>query len=283
MARRKVARTTTKPRNCRTTKRKTCARTKKSKKESKLKKIGKFALGAGALAGAGALGYYAHKNRDKLAGMYSAGMNKLNDYYQTGMNKLGDMYNSAKTNYYDPAVEKIGDLYDIGKYEVQDLYQKGKDRAYSYGSRLKNATYRGAKQAADWVSGKYGEKYGNSVDTVANKIPHWDGTTALAIPEIRDTSITSNNLSAFKDNLKRFYYVEPQDLKTNLLNYRNEVQARDPFKISEVDPLLNDAMSYVNKAKRSMEAGETFFTDTYKRGLDKVLDALITKYNEIMR
>ena len=112
-------------RNCRTTKRKTKASfdevidaieksgSKKVKikfkgkeyefspKESRLKKAAKIGLGIGALAGAGALGYYGYKNKDELT-------KAVKEYYQKGKEKVNDIMKTPK-EWYD---KKYYDIYN---------------------------------------------------------------------------------------------------------------------------------------------------------------------------
>ena len=112
-------------RNCRTTKRKTKASfdevidaieksgSKKVKikfkgkeyefspKESRLKKAAKIGLGIGALASAGALGYYGYKNKDELT-------KAVKEYYQKGKEKVNDIMKTPK-EWYD---KKYYDIYN---------------------------------------------------------------------------------------------------------------------------------------------------------------------------
>ena len=263
MARRKVARSTPKPKNCRTTRRKTCAKTKKPKKESKLKKLGKFALGAGALAGAGALGYYAHKNKDKLAGMYSAGMNKLNDYYQTGREGLTDLVETSKI--------KANDWLDAGRTQVRHL----KDAAYGYMTNFANK-----------ISADNNEEYFN---TARNATSKYINEFAKRLKQYKRTDLVpyqhsdvDTMLNNFKNSVKTSNNFDPNQYMNIAANYLNDVQNRDPFKANDIIPDFVQGLQYLLGANKTLNNGETYFADTYKKGLENVLDTLIGKHHRLM-
>ena len=263
MARRKVARSTPKPKNCRTTRRKTCAKTKKPKKESKLKKLGKFALGAGALAGAGALGYYAHKNKDKLAGLYSAGMNKLNDYYQTGREGLSDLVETSKI--------KANDWLDAGRTQVRHL----KDAAYGYMTNF-----------ADKISADNDEGYINTARNVTSK---YINDFAKKLKQYKNTDLVpyqpsdiDTMLNNFKDSVKTSNNFDPNQYMNIAYAYLADMKNRDPFKTNNVIPDFMQGLHYLMKADMTSSKGETYFADTYKKGLENVLDTLISKRHRLM-
>ena len=278
MTRRKVAKSTPRKytRKCATTRRRTCAKTKreKTKKESKLKKFGKFALGAGALAGAGALGYYAHKNKDLIDATLHKAKNQAIDMFNDAKyraSKYLDSKKSAAEEYWGEANSRGSDIYNIGKLEVADLYKRGRNKIGAFGGGIKNATADYMQKAGNWIGDN---KVGNYLTNTAGKIPRYNK------PVYEDTW-TLNSLNDFKDNLKTSNYIDPMALDAIVVNYKDDIEARDPFKMNEVNPLIKDAMGYVNKAKNAYDKGETYWTEGYKRGLDKVLDSLITKYNAI--
>ena len=302
MARRKVAKSYPKTKNCRTTKRKTCARTKKPKKEGKLKKIGKFMLGAGALAGAGALGYYGYKHRNELGDMYNAAKGKLGDYYEAGKGKIEDMYNSAKTNYYDPAVEKMGDYYESGKEKLgnyynslmnSDLVQTSKIRANDWADagrtqvrHLKDAAYGYMTNFADKIAADNGEGY---INTARNATSKYINEFAKRLKQYKRTDLVpyqhsdvDTMLNNFKNSVKTSNNFDPNQYMNIAANYLNDVQNRDPFKANDIIPDFVQGLQYLLGANKTLNNGETYFADTYKKGLENVLDTLIGKHHRLM-
>ena len=265
MARRKVARST--PKKCGTTRRRTCARTRreKPKKESKLKKLGKFALGAGALAGAGALGYYGYKNRDKIGDLYNIGKNEVSDLFNTAKVKSqhikDDVYNYMKS--------KAGDLThldtdvmefnpEVSKYKVPGQSKFG--QYYNY-----------AKQLLGTYMDKFADMLGPG---------NFNRTTDLV--EVNDVN---RMLHMYKDRLKTSNEKDafnPFDYLYMMGQYLDNIQERNPFKLPEIGPLFKEGIDYIGKGLKSMQKGEVFFTETYKKGLEQTLDSLIGKYQLYM-
>ena len=172
MARRKTINLPYKAKTCRKTRKRTKAALSKTKipkslrkkQESKWKKAAKIGLGISALAGAGALGYYGHKNKDKILSYldsaqkyYKSGVNKMADVYHSGLNKMSDVYSSGLSkaaNYYNSGVNKMSGYFNTSKdwfnKKYNDIYNSISN--WSKNREIRdyfNSVNKGEKQAND--------------------------------------------------------------------------------------------------------------------------------------